>query len=448
MKNRKRFWTLSIIAGIFFFSLLVIYGVGIYNDSEQYIAMHIHRDPGYSLFLWFLRQLSEKHFLLIACILQAIIAIWCTAYFTDYIADVFDLRKNSIAIIFVFTLIPHIITPLFSDARLILTTGIMTEAICLPLFLTFVVELHRTIIHNNKKAAISSFLLSFVISITRTQLMATIIMWIVVLSMHAIIKRKYKRIVLYVLAICFFFGGKSLFTKTYTYCVHGEFINTTYGNINTLTNILYASDREQGEKIENEETREIFYMLYDLMDESEYNYKYADDNIRTRAEYLETVHDDLKFDVCEAGLKDYIKLQGIEEYIPQDIQANEYAGELIKELFPGCAGRWFSHYLVLGMWGAIRNIAIVHPILSVYAIVAGVVAIVMTFLFFKKNKESKEAWLMLIALLSIAGIAFSTAYTIMCLSRYMVYGFTGFYTAAYAMLLALIRNYKKKVKEV
>lgn len=448
MKNRKRFWTLSIIAGIFFFSLLLIYGVELYNDSEQYIAMHIHRDPGYPLFLWILRIISESHYLLLAGILQAAIATWSTVYFIYYIAEEFSLKRVSITIIFLFVLIPHIITPLFAQTRLILTTGIMTEAICLPLFLVFVVELHSTIIHNNKKAAIISFLLSFVISITRTQLMATIIMWIVVLSMHAIIKKKYKRIVFYVLAICVFFGGKSLFTKTYTYCVHGEFINTTYGNINTLTNILYASDREQGEKIENEETREIFYMLYDLMDELEYNYKYADDNIRTRAEYLETVHDDLKFDVCEAGLKDYIKLQGIEEYIPQDIQANEYAGELIKELFPGCAGRWFSHYLVLGMWGAIRNIAIVHPILSVYAIVAGVVAIVMTFLFFKKNKESKEAWLMLIALLSIAGIAFSTAYTIMCLSRYMVYGFTGFYTAAYAMLLALIRNYKKKVKEV
>lgn len=448
MKNNKRFFVLLILAGVFFFSLLIKFGIGMYNDSEQYIAMHIHRDPGYPMFLWVLRQISEAHYLLFAGVIQAMLATWCTAKFTDYIAQQFDLKIISTIVVLLFTLTPHIVTPLFAESGLILTNGIMSEALCLPLFLLFVKELHRAVTDNSKKAIINSFVFSLVISLIRAQLMATIVIWLVVLLLYFTFKKTYSRILLCILAVGVFFGGRLLITKTYNYCVHGEFINTTYGEINTLTNILYASDREQGEDIENSELRDIYYELYDLMTEIECNYKYTDDNVIARAHYLESVHDTLKFDVCEEGLKGYVKRLGVKGYVPRDIRANEYAGELIKELFPGCAGRWFSHYLVLGMWGAIRNIAIVHPILSVYAIVAGVVAIVMTFLFFKKKKESKEAWLMLIALLSIAGIAFSTAYTIMCLSRYMVYGFTGFYTAAYAMLLALIRNYKKKVKEV
>ena len=128
----------------------------------------------------------------------------------------------------------------------------------------------------------------------------------------------------------------------------------------------------------------------------------------------------------------------------QNIAADDYASQITSEIWGGCFTRWFPTYLLLGIRGAIRNIAVVHPVLSIYALVAGAIAVAMTFLFFKQNRESKEAWLMLIALLSVAGIAFSTAFTIMCLSRYMVYGFAGFYTAAYAMLLVIINNYKKK----
>lgn len=440
MKNRKRFVTLLIIAGIFFLGLLLLFGVKTYSDSDQYMTMHIHRDPGYPFFLWLLRNINENHYLVLAGLIQALFATWCTASFVDYIATKFMLKKGSVAIVYIFTLVPHIITPLFSKTHLILTNAILTESICLPLFLLFVKELHRVVTEGEKKAVVSSFILSFVISLIRTQLMSTIIIWFIVLLIYIIFRKEYKKAVIYLLAICVFFGAKLLITKTYNYCVHGEFINTTYGDINTLANILYATDREQGNTIEDEELKKVFYMLYDSANELEYNYKFAGDDIWSRAEYLENVHDGIKFDVCEADLRRYVRAQGIDGYILEDIRSDEYASELIKEVFPGCMKRWIAHYLTLGIRGAIRNIAIVHPVLNIYALGMGVIGVVMTFLFFGKDRKSEEAWLMLIALLSIAGIAFSTAYTIMCLSRYMIYGFTVFYTAIYLMLYVLFKN--------
>ena len=440
MKNKKRFVTLLIIAGIFFLGLLLLFGVKTYSDSDQYMTMHIHRDPGYSLFLWLLRNINENHYLVLAGLIQALFATWCTASFVDYTATKFMLKKGSVAIVFISTLVPHIITPLFSKTHLILTNAILTEALCLPLFLLFVKELHRAVTEEDKKAIANSFILSFIISLIRAQLMSTIIIWLIVLLIKIIIRKEYKKAIIYLLAICFFFGSKLLITKTYNYCVHGEFINTTYGDVNTLANILYATDREQGYDIEDEELKIVFYMLYDSANELGYNYTFAGDDIWSRAEYLENVHDRIKFDVCEAGLRRYVRAQGIDGYILEDIRADEYASELIKELFPGCMKRWTAHYLTLGIRGAIRNIAIVHPILNIYALGMGAIGIGLTFLFFRNDRKSKEAWLMLIALLSIAGIAFSTAYTIMCLSRYMIYGFTVFYTAIYLMLCALIKN--------
>lgn len=439
MKNRKRFLFAFAAALVFFFGLLAVFGVGINNDSEQYITMHIHRDPGYPFFLWLIRLISEEHALIITGVIQAVIAAFCTAEFTDYIAESFRLKTLSAVIIFILALMPHIITPLFSVTTIVLSAGIMSEALCLPLFLLFIKELHKGCTTNSKSAACTGLLLSVVLSLIRAQMMAAILIWLFVFVVKVILEHQYKRILILLVAVGLSFGGRSVLIKTYNYAFQGHFINTTYGAVNILTNVLYASDENQGEQIENVKLQEIFYLLYNMMDEEKYNYKYGGETVFENAAYLESVHDGLKFDVCEAGLKQYLLDKGMDDYIIQNIEADKYATSLTKEILPGCFPEWFSNYILLGIRGTIRNVAIVHPILSVYALIMGAAAIVMMFLFFRKDKESKEAWLMLIALLTVAGIAFSTALTIMCLSRYMVYGFTGFYAAVYLMLLAWLR---------
>lgn len=447
MKDKKRSLILLLASGVFFFGLFAVFGVQINNDSKQYMTMHIHRDPGYSFFLWVFQCISQEYGLVLAVIVQTVLNAWCTADFTNYISECFGLKKFSTIVIFMMTLMPHIITPLFSNSHLVLSVGILSEAICLPLFLWFIKELHKACMIGSKKAVYGSLFLSMLLSLIRAQVTAAILIWFFALVFRAIMKKQYKKILILVLAVCLCFGMRTLLTKTYHYVFHGYFVNTTYGPINILTNVLYSADREQGEAIEDDEIRSLFYMHYDAMDEMQYNYKYAGDSLVEQASYLESVHDSLKFEVCEAGFKQYLLEQGVDDYTLQNFAADEYASKLTTEIFGGCFGRWFPTYLVLGIRGAIRNVAIVHPILSIYALLLGVTACVMTVVFLKKNRDSKEAWFMLIALLTIAGISFSTALTIMCLSRYMVYGFAGFYTAAYLMLLKVFNNYKKKSSE-
>lgn len=447
MKDKKRFLILLIISGIFFFGLLAIFGVQINNDSEQYITMHIHRDPGYCFFLWIFQSISSEYGLLLAVIVQTVLSMWCTADFVNYIAECFKLKIFSVIVVLGAALMPHIITPLFSASHLVISVGILSEAICLPLFLLFVKELHKACMTGEKRAVYGSLIISLILSLIRAQVTAAVLIWLFVLVLRSIIRKQYKKIVVLLLAVCLCFGARAVITKTYHYAFHGYFMNTTYGPVNILTNVLYSADREQGESIEDDEIRELFYMHYDAMDEREYNYKYAGEGLVDRASYLESVHDGLKFEVCEAGFKEYLLQQGVDDYTLQNLAADEYASKMISEIFGGCFARWFPTYLVLGIRGAIRNVAIVHPVLSIYALLMGSVATGMCVSFIQGDKNSKEAWLMLIALLTIAGISFSTALTIMCLSRYMVYGFAGFYTAAYLMLIASIKKYKKNVKE-
>ena len=64
---------------LFFLGMLAACGVGVYNDSEQYITMHIHREPLYPLFLAFFRQISGEGYLTAAAAVQNIltaVGIW------------------------------------------------------------------------------------------------------------------------------------------------------------------------------------------------------------------------------------------------------------------------------------------------------------------------------------------------------------------------------------
>ena len=46
---------------VYFLGMLLFNGVGIYNDSEQYITMHIHREPLYPLFLQHMHDFRAEY---------------------------------------------------------------------------------------------------------------------------------------------------------------------------------------------------------------------------------------------------------------------------------------------------------------------------------------------------------------------------------------------------
>ena len=57
IRKWKKFPFSWLLPVLFFAALWLLGTTGIYNDSNQYIAMHIHREPLYSFFLWIFRSL-------------------------------------------------------------------------------------------------------------------------------------------------------------------------------------------------------------------------------------------------------------------------------------------------------------------------------------------------------------------------------------------------------
>ena len=305
-----------------------------------------------------------------------------------------------------------------------------------------------------KKAAACSLFLAFLISLARTQMMVTILIWMAVAGARIVLwpknrwrrrtwqnprngKWKIRHLLIMVVIVAAVFILRTLAVKSYNLVFNGHFINNTYGTVNTLTNILYAADREDGERIRDQEAREFFFRMYDLAEERRANYKYAGSSLREKTEHIEAWHDTIKYEMIEDVFYQTYDKTVTSDYIIQNLMADETAGKIIRGILPGCFFRWFGNYLLIASYGAVRSIAVVHPLVNWAAFFIYVSALALTLFVWRKNRENPAVPVMLISLLAILANVGAVSITIMCLSRYMIYGFAPFYTGYFLLLLSL-----------
>ena len=443
-----------------FLGMFLAFGPGVYNDSDQYIKMHIHREPLYPLFLALLRAVfpGEESWLTAMGILQNLIAAFSIWALAEYVCKRFGLRLWGKIVVIILGMAPHFTTMLFSSLHLFMTNSVMSEALCLPFFTLFMLECIKIAVETDRKvvqkAVRVSLALAFLLSLIRSQMMLAILMWLVVTGgkiLFAPLREDGKKtagvqkLCLVVFAVVCVFSLRMLAVKSYNLVFNGHFINNTYGTVNTLTNILYAADREDGERIEDEEAREFFYRMYDLTEERQANYKYAGNSLREKTEHIEMWHDTVKYEMIEDVFYQTYDKNVTSDYIIQNLMADDAAGKIIKGILPACFLRWFGNYLLIARYGLVRSIAVAHPVLNWAAAVIYVSAFLMMWLVYRKDKRNPAVLFMLVALLAIAANVSAVSLTIMCLSRYMIYGFVPFYVGYFLLAAACYQEYVKKV---
>ena len=435
LSERKKSFGILIVLLAFFLGMFAVYGVGVYNDSEQYITMHIHREPLYPLFLAFFRMIAkEDGGLVLAAIAQNVFTAFGIFFLVEYLQKKFSLNRIEELVLLLLELMPHLVTRYVSALGIFLENSVMSEALCIPLFQFFVLFTLRMIFEDDKKDMIWSLLFAWLLSMTRGQLMTTILVWMVAAGFRFISRREYKKLLIPVLAVVCAFGIRSLAVHTYNYFVTGYFMGNTYGPVNTLTNVIYACDREDGELFEEESLEKKFFdQFFEEADALGLNYRYAGESIDERTAYLENSHDNLKFQVLEADLSEYYFSLGKVDYYQQSSMSDEMAGKMLRKLLPACFGQWFYDYLLLCRNGFIRSIAVTHKWINLAALVIYLAAVGLMFVVFRKDKRNPAAYMMGFALLFIAANVFATSLTIMCLSRYMIYGFSLFYMAFFLL---------------
>ena len=440
IRKWKKFPFSWLLPVLFFAALWLLGTTGIYNDSNQYIAMHIHREPLYSFFLWIFRSLfGETKYLDIVRFLQNGLAAFSVIWLAESLKKRFDFGQWMEALVCLILLAPHIITPVFSASGLVLSNGVISEALGLPLFYLFTAQCMKMVYTRQRGAALSSLLLSLFLSLVRGQMMFTILLWLVFAGAVVIVEKKKlaKRLLICVVCTALAFGTRTLLVKSYNLVFNGYFINNTFGSVGLLANILYAADEEDAERIADQDARVMFEISYRLAKEQGATYQDAPEGFFNRAAHLEKWHDAIKFEMIEEPWRQLHDREGFIDYIPENVESDRIAATIVKSLLPAVLGRWLYDYLALACYGLIRSIAVVHPLLNWYALTAYLAYIVLAALAWRKNHNSNAVWLAAFSLLAVLANVFATSMIIMCLSLYVIYGLPLFYVSGLMLLYEL-----------
>ena len=440
IRKWKKFPFSWLLPVLFFAALWLLGTTGIYNDSNQYIAMHIHREPLYSFFLWIFRSLfGETKYLDIVRFLQNGLAAFSVIWLAESLKKRFAFGQWMEALVCLILLAPHIITPVFSASGLVLSNGVISEALGLPLFYLFTAQCMKMVYTRQRGVALSSLLLSLFLSLVRGQMMFTILLWLVFAGAVVIVEKKKleKRLLICVVCTALAFGTRTLLVKSYNLVFNGYFINNTFGSVGLLANILYAADEEDAERIADRDARVMFELSYRLAKEQGATYQDAPEGFFNRAAHLEKWHDAIKFEMIEEPWRQLHDREGFIDYIPENVESDRIAATIVKSLLPAVLGRWLYDYLALACYGLIRSIAVVHPLLNWYALTAYLAYIVLAALAWRKNHNSNAVWLAAFSLLAVLANVFATSMIIMCLSRYVIYGLPLFYVSGLMLFYEL-----------
>lgn len=186
--NRDKKRALCLFAGLlaFFLGLLAVGGVGVYNDSQQYITMHIHREPLYPLYLAAFRAVCGEGYLTAAMAGQGILTAVGITLLAEYLTKRFALRLWEELLIVALQLLPHLITRYVSALGIFLENSVMSEGLCIPLFTIFVYFLLRMLFEGKWRDAAFALVFAYLLSMTRGQMMTTILLWALLLGIRVL----------------------------------------------------------------------------------------------------------------------------------------------------------------------------------------------------------------------------------------------------------------------
>lgn len=442
----KTEYSILLVCICFYGGLFCLFGVQQFPDTNTYIHMHSDREPLYPLFLAVFRGIFGEGYLTWIAVAQNAFAVLSCYLFVQYICSQFRLRWFGTTCILILALTPHVLTPLSSASRMVLTNSILSEGITFSLYYLFVYYLLKMLweTERGKKDFFLALLVAFVNSLARGQMMSMLIAWGCVAGFCAMRKKKRKELWLVLLCVIMAFGVRSFMVKSYNYFANGSFVGNSGSGTTILTNVMYSALETDGKDIEEGEQKQLFQDIFSRAQEAKLNYRFAEEGIINQAIYHEDTHDTLKFEYVEKYLTWFVsdRIEGVGAI--REAEIDKTAMELAKQMIVHSFPRWIYVYFCVAISGFIRTVAIIHPLLNIYALFVYFFAVGLV-LYQVVRGRKKSCDFMVLAMLLICANVFATSMTIMCLSRYMIYNLPVFYIALF-LLYRDIRSYAIKRK--
>lgn len=421
------------------------------GDSFQYENQYPMREPVYSLMLQLFQIVAKENYMKMTGLVQNILTFACTYWSYKRLRKIYDFGYVMSLGVVGILLSPHLVTPLASKTRLVLTNTIMTEGITLGLYYVWIVMLLSMLcgIYSDKKiihVSAINLLLSLLLAMTRGQMILCIVVWmlvnIVVLLMGN--KETSKKTII----IAWLFVGmiaslaiKTQLTKWYNLIETGYYVNTVSSKPMILANLVYVCDEEDANYIEDEDLREFFRGVVKETQDNELSMDYAPNGIIAKAQFHESGHETINFDYIDIAIRPVVSSRyGIDEseYINMYIHEDMLCGDIVKQLLPNVLSKYVKNYVIIASLGFVRSVSIEKSMLSYWAVLMYILAVVVIIIGLKYAETRINALTMLLVLVVICGTVLGTSLMIECITRYMIYNLPFFYIVGLGTIKSLL----------
>lgn len=469
-KSRRDTFFLSamlIFSAIFYLFFAFLDGPYLSPDSETYIAMSLHREPLYSLFLALMRALfgpDREKYLMGAIIIQSLLTAVAAWSIPAFLYKKLSLPKPVAFLLLMMPFGVSLLCRFGAGRRAMYSTSIESEALALPLFLLFfrflaayVMEA-RSRLKNLCSAAIFCILL---ISI-RKQMYAALLILLTVIFVKMLRSKCWKKgllsLAVSALTILLAVTGLDL---SYNTVLRGETVRHSGDSRFLLTMIFYTAERDYGEKIDDANIRKLFYDIYDTCDEAGYLKHSAPNGWLPRVNHFGDHYDHIQIDTLRPGVTDYVAVNepGTETEMAARVDdiMQTMTGSLLLSCLPSMIGCFFDNVLS----GLVTTVSMRTFLLSIAALIlyAGYLALCALCIVRSKRRCTSENGVctkkkarpevvhfsLLVLLCIIVNVAVVSA-VIFCQSRYTIYNMPLFYMGGILMGWDAISTTVKHVK--
>lgn len=433
-------------------------GVIICIDSPSYIEMSLSREPFYPTFLAINRamfgwlgqaQNGIDIYLFVVVFIQSILASAATYSLVRYLKEEYDMGMVLSLFIILICLSVSLLCRFAAKRSSMYSNCIMTEGICLALFLLFARCLISYLNSHSKKSLIIASVLSFIMISSRKQMYITLILLVLaVIYVEWFRLKNVKNGALILLtALLLIIGCNKVFENGYSIFVRGETASHFNDNRFLATMIFYTSESEDASRIEDSEIRTLFEDIYNTCESEGSMLHSAGKNINDIVVHFGDHYDMIQIDHMWPMIEEFSasKIGDLSEYesitsyeVAREKYTDEITHKITVALLPVTFTKIVKVFFCNCYNGLVNTVAKNVAILRIYAIFAATIYLILLFWGLRKNGLTKTNVLAIFVLLAIALNIAVVSMVIFCQTRYMIYNMPLFYIGLVLMLKELM----------
>ena len=444
-KSRRLFWAVQLLAP-FLVSLFFAWLDGPYlgPDSYSYIDMSLHREPAYPFFLYLFRRMcSPDSWMYWVIAVQAFITAYANYSIIRFLVLRLKLSGRMGTILSCMMLVFSLLTRYLAKRHVLYSNSILSEALAIPLFILFIRYLtgflYRECFEEKKrpfpgKDFICSCLLCVILMSIRKQ-MIFVIALLLAASVFVWLAKKRPVIVLQTfLSVMVIYALTAGIDLVYNQVFHGSPMRNSSGASFLLAMVIYTAEREDADRIADEEVKDLFLQIYDDCAAAECLKANAEDGRLNGADHFAAHYNHIQVDRLRPIVSSYVEQNYPGTAVDQNVKSGEIMSEMTTALLPACLPSMIDSFLDNFLFGLVTTVTKTTPLLIAAAAVlyAGYLFLLLRLALLRSNP--RLLIFSSIVLLSILVNVAVVSAVIFCQSRYTIYNMALFYVCGLLML--------------